>query len=66
LSPLYFLETLLAFNIGVELGQLTAVVAVALPVLLLARRPETKQKVLRYGSVTLLLLASVWLVQRMT
>ena len=65
LSSSYFLETLFAFNLGVELGQLSAVVLVAVPVLLLARQAEAKQRVLKYGSIAVLLLSMVWLAQRL-
>lgn len=65
LSNRYFGETLFAFNLGVELGQLTAVTLVAVPVLLVARRPESKLQVLRFGSVAVFLTSVVWLGQRM-
>ena len=65
LSSNYFLETLFAFNLGVELGQLSAVILVAVPVLLLARQAEAKQRVLKYGSIGVLLMSMVWLVQRL-
>ncbi len=66
LSSSYFLETLFAFNLGVELGQLSAVLLVAVPVLLLVRQAEAKQRVLKYGSIGVLLTSVVWLVQRLT
>ena len=65
LSSMYFLETLFAFNLGVELGQLSAVIVVAIPVLLLARKAESKKLVLQYGSIGVLLTSIVWLVQRL-
>lgn len=65
LSSNYFLEALFAFNLGVELGQLSAVILVAMPVLLLARRHETKQQVMKYGSIGVLLTSTVWLAQRL-
>ena len=65
LSSSYFLETLFAFNLGVELGQLSAVMLVAVPVLLLARQAEAKQRVLKYGSIAVLLTSMVWLAQRL-
>ena len=65
LSSSYFLETLFAFNVGVELGQLSAVILVAVPVLLLARQAEAKQRVLKYGSIAVLLTSMVWLAQRL-
>ena len=65
LSSMYFLETLFAFNLGVELGQLSAVIVVSVPVLLLARKAESKQLVLQYGSIGVLLTSIVWLAQRL-
>jgi hypothetical protein len=65
LSSMYFLEALFAFNLGVELGQLSAVVLVAVPVVLLARREESRLQVMRWGSGMVFLIALVWLVQRL-
>ena len=65
LSSLYFLEALFAFNLGVELGQLSAVVLVAVPLVLLARREESRLQVMRWGSGMVFLIALVWLVQRL-
>ena len=65
LSSNYFLETLFAFNLGVELGQLSAVILVAVPVLLLARQAAAKQRILKYGSIGVLLTSTVWLAQRL-
>ena len=60
----YFLETLIAFNVGVELGQLSTVLAVALPVLMLVRSEEGKRRVMTWGSLAVLAISTVWLVQR--
>jgi hypothetical protein len=65
LSSMYFLETLLAFNLGVELGQLSAVVLVALPVVFWVKSHEAKTAMLRWGSVAIFLIALFWLVQRL-
>jgi hypothetical protein len=65
LSSMYFLEALFAFNLGVELGQLSAVVLVAVPLVLLARSEESKLQVMRWGSAIVFLIALVWLVQRL-
>ena len=65
LSSMYFLETLFAFNLGVELGQLSAVVLVAVPLVLLARREESRLQVMRWGSGMVFLIALFWLVQRL-
>ena len=65
LSSFYCLETLFAFNLGVELGQLSAVTVVAVPVLLLFTTTQAKKKLLKYGSIATFVLASVWLVERL-
>jgi hypothetical protein len=65
LSSMYFLEALFAFNLGVELGQLSAVALVAVPLVLLARREESRLQVMRWGSGIVFLIALVWLVQRL-
>ena len=55
---------LVAFNLGVELGQL-AIVAVFLPLAFALRAtPFYRRVVLRYGSLVIALLAAVWLVER--
>jgi hydrogenase/urease accessory protein HupE len=65
LSQTYFIETVLAFNVGVELGQIAAVVAVGIPIILLAKQVRTKQLVMTYGSWGVLLVSGIWLVQRL-
>ncbi|MSQ65111.1 MAG: hypothetical protein EXR37_01955 [Limnohabitans sp.] len=65
LSSFYFLKALFAFNLGVELGQLSAVAVVALPVLLLFRQAAAKQRLTKYGSIATFVMASVWLVERL-
>ena len=55
---------LLAFNAGVELGQL-AIVGVFVPLAFALRvRPWYQTRVLRYGSLGIALLAAVWLGER--
>jgi hypothetical protein len=66
LSTTYFLETLFAFNLGVELGQISAVLLVGVPVVLLAKETQTKQRIMTYGSIGVLLISAVWLVQRVS
>jgi hypothetical protein len=65
LSQTYFIETVLAFNVGVELGQIAAVVAVGIPIILLAKKTRAKQLVMAYGSWGVLLVSGIWLVQRL-
>ena len=65
LSHLYFMETLLAFNIGVEVGQIAAVLAVGIPIVLLARNDQSKAWLTRWISVTVFLIALFWLIERL-
>lgn len=65
LSSSYFLETLLAFNVGVELGQLSIVLLVSIPMLLFVRSEIAKHRVMTWGSISVLAIATVWLVQRL-
>lgn len=65
LSQTYFIETVLAFNVGVELGQIAAVVAVGMPVILLAKTAKTQQLIMTGGSWGVLVISGVWLVQRL-
>ena len=65
LSHLYFMETLLAFNIGVELGQIAAVLTVGVPIVLLARNDQSKAWLTRWISVTVFLIALFWLIERL-
>jgi len=65
LSHLYFMETLLAFNIGVELGQIAAVLAVGIPIVLLARNDQSKAWLTRWISVTVFMIALFWLIERL-
>ncbi len=65
LSSSYFLETLLAFNVGVELGQLSTVLLVSMPMLLFVRSETAKHRVMTWGSISVLAIATVWLVQRL-
>ena len=65
LSQTYFIETVLAFNVGVELGQIAAVVAVGMPVILLAKTARTQQLIMTCGSWGVLVISGVWLVQRL-
>ena len=65
LSSTYFLETLVAFNVGVELGQLSTLLVVAIPLVLLVRPREGRQRVLKWGSLAVLAVSAGWLVQRL-
>jgi hypothetical protein len=65
LSQLYFIEALLAFNIGVELGQIVAVLSVGIPIVLLARTEKSKAWLTRWTSVIVFLIALFWLIERL-
>ena len=65
LSQLYFIEALLAFNIGVELGQIVAVLSVGIPIILLARTEKSKAWLTRWISVIVFLIALFWLIERL-
>lgn len=65
LSSMYFHETLFAFNLGVELGQISAALLVGIPVLLLTKEPISKLRLIRYGSVGVLCISSLWLLHRL-
>lgn len=65
LSSSYFIETLIAFNVGVELGQLSIVLLVAVPSVWLVRSDAGRHRVMRWGSIAVLLIATVWFVQRL-
>lgn len=55
--------SLLGFNIGVELGQIVIICAL-FPVLFLLRRHRIYAWILRYGSLVLIALALLWVVER--
>ncbi|MEP7309048.1 MAG: HupE/UreJ family protein [Acidobacteriota bacterium] len=58
------LRAVVGFNVGVELGQM-AIVASVFPILFLLRnRPFYVPAVLKGGSAVLILIASVWFIQR--
>jgi len=66
LPPDRKIAALVAFNIGVELGQLTIVAAV-LPVLFLARhRLAYTRLVMPVGSIVISVIAFIWLLQRVS
>lgn len=56
--------SLLAFNVGIELAQLAAVLVAIGPLAWLARRPGYRTYVVRGGSIAIGALASLWLVER--
>ena len=65
LSSSYFVETLIAFNVGVELGQLSVVLLIAVPLVWLVRSDTGRQRVLRWGSSAVLLISTIWFMERL-
>lgn len=65
LSSTHFIETLLAFNLGVEAGQLAVVGAAGLLLWPLLHRPVLVGRIQRWGSVGIGAVAAVWLVERL-
>lgn len=62
-DPSHIVTTLLAFNLGVELGQL-AIVAVLFPALVWAIRRPWYRRAALCGSLAILAVALIWLVER--
>lgn len=65
LSSSHFIETLLAFNLGVEAGQLLVVAVAGLLLWPVLRRPIAVMRVQRWGSVSIGAMAAVWLLERL-
>ncbi len=64
LSTGHFISSVLAFNAGVEFGQIVVVLAAALLLLPWRRSAPALARIRRWGAIANLLLASLWLVQR--
>lgn len=65
LSSSYFIETLIAFNVGVEFGQLSVVLLVAVPLVWLVRSDHGRERVMRWGSLTVLAISTIWFIERL-
>jgi hypothetical protein len=65
LSSSYFIETLIAFNVGVEFGQLSVVLLVAVPLVWLVRSDHGRERVMRWGSMTVLAISTIWFIERL-
>lgn len=65
LMPQRFLESLLAFNLGVELGQLVVLAAAAALLWPWLRRDWVRWRLPIWGSLLVLPLSGLWLVQRL-
>jgi hypothetical protein len=65
LSQTHFIETLLAFNLGVEFGQLVVVLAAGVLVLPFLKRAGFAAGMLRWGSLLTIVVAGGWLAERL-
>lgn len=64
LSSSHFIETLVAFNLGVEFGQLVVVLAAGLLLWPVLNNERVIRLIQRWGSISILLMACVWLAER--
>ena len=65
LSSSHFMETLVAFNLGVEFGQLVVVLAVGLLLWPMLGNDRVIRLIQHWGSLGILLMACVWLGERL-
>jgi len=65
LSSSHFIETLVAFNLGVEFGQLVVVLAAGLLLWPVLSNERVVSLIQRWGSISILLMACVWLAERL-
>ena len=65
LSSSHFIETLLAFNLGVEFGQLVVVLTAGLLLWHLLGNERLIGSIQRWGSLGILVMAFVWLTERL-
>jgi len=64
LSSSHFIETLVAFNLGVEFGQLVVVLVAGLLLWPVLSKERVVKLIQRWGSIGILLMACVWLAER--
>ena len=64
LSSSHFIETLVAFNLGVEFGQLVVVLVAGLLLWPVLSNERVVRLIQRWGSIGILLMACVWLAER--
>jgi hypothetical protein len=64
LPPSGVIPSLVSFNVGVELGQLTVVCAVAPILLWVVPRYKLSERVRTWGSIALVLMSSYWFFER--
>lgn len=66
LSSSHFIETLVAFNLGVEFGQMAVVILCGVLLWPVLGHPRAVRWIQRWGSLAILLIASVWLFERLS
>lgn len=66
LSSSHFIETLVAFNLGVEFGQMAVVLLFGLLLWPVLGNERVVRAIQRWGSLAILLMACVWLTERLT
>ena len=57
-------EHVVVFLNGGRVGTMSAVILVASPVLVLAQKNSVKERVMKYGSLAVLLISTLWFIQR--
>lgn len=65
LSSSHFIETLVAFNLGVEFGQMAVVLLFGLLLWPVLSNERVVRAIQRWGSLLILLIACVWLIERL-
>lgn len=65
LSSSHFIETLVAFNLGVEFGQMAVVLLFGLLLWPVLANERVVRLIQRWGSLAILLMACVWLIERL-
>ncbi len=65
LSSSHFIETLVAFNLGVEFGQMAVVLLFGLLLWPVLGNARVVQVIQRWGSLAILLMACLWLIERL-
>ena len=64
LSPAHFVTALVGFNLGVELGQITVILACFLVTGLAMRRPWYRRAIVTPASIAIGMIATYWLIER--
>jgi hypothetical protein len=51
--------------VGVEFGQLSVVLLVAIPLVWLVRSDHGRERVMRWGSMTVVAISTIWFIERL-